>query len=140
MRHFVLVPEAGGWDGVSVADWNANPPKIYELRYEFDYWSDDALLGWTLALIVTSDLKAAIQSARLTGMSFDKVEVWKSEQFKELNPEKRLPAFAWMKVDGKAGENDLGATPDWDLVVSERALKLLQSFGIPHAKITGYEE
>jgi hypothetical protein len=140
MTHFFLEPEAAGWDGKSVADWQINPPAIYELHYEFDYWLGDVLLESAHSLITTLDLKAAIQSAALTGARFDRVKVCKSEQFEELFPEVKLPAFAWMKVEGKSGEDDFGIAQDLRLVVSERALKLIQSFGIPHAKVSNLDE
>jgi len=113
---------------------------IYELCYEFDDWLGDALLESPYAWITTAHLKAAIQSAGLTGVHFDNVKTYKSEQFDELYPDVKLPEFAWMKVEGEAGQYDFGIAQSRRLVVSERALKLLQSFGIPHAKVSDFEE
>jgi hypothetical protein len=140
MRYFFLEPEAAGWDDQSVADWQTKPPLIHELHYEFDFWLGDALLESVHALIVTDHLRVAIEAAALSGASFDSVKVCKSEQFEEHSPDLALPSFAWMKIEGKAGRDDFGTAGDWRLVVSERTLKLLQSFGISHAKITDYKE
>jgi hypothetical protein len=138
MRYFFLEPEAAGWDYKSVADWQTKPPVIHELNYEFDFWLGDALLESVHALIVTDHLRTSIEAAALSGASFDRVKVCKSEQFEEHSPDLKLPNFAWMKVAGKAGQDDFGTASDWRLVVSERALKLIQRFGISHAKVADY--
>jgi hypothetical protein len=93
---------AGGWGlgrclGGGLGGSSAQDIRV---RYEFDYWSGDALLRWLdSSLIATADLKAAIHFAGRTGVSFDRVEVSKSEQVEEFCPEEKLPAFAWVKVE-----------------------------------------
>src|SRR5262249_34584493 len=85
-------------------------------------------------------LAEAIKRARLTGVSFDEVEITTSEQFRELYPNRRLPNFVWLKADGKPGHEDFGIASDLRLVVSGRALALLKSHGFSHAaSITPFE-
>ncbi|MFY9957530.1 MAG: hypothetical protein WAK54_31075, partial [Bradyrhizobium sp.] len=59
-----------------------------------------------------------------------------SEQFEELYPDKQLPKFVWLKADGKPKFDDFATAPDGRLIVSARALEVLQGLGISNALIT----
>jgi hypothetical protein len=52
-----------------------------------------------------------------------------------MQPDHKLPPFAWLKVDGQAGRDDFGIAPDYRLVVSERVLDVLKPLGISNALI-----
>jgi hypothetical protein len=84
--------------------------------------------------IVTEDAKNALLESGLTGMAFDEVEVTLSDLFQELYAGRTMPTFAWLKP-GQAGEGDFGVAADGCLVVSERALDLLQRLGISNASV-----
>jgi hypothetical protein len=49
---------------------------------------------------------------RATNVAFDDVEVTVSDQFNELHPDRKLPPFAWLKPEGKAGQDDHGTVAD----------------------------
>ncbi len=138
MRYFLLSPYSAGCNSTSDADWATNT--VHKLRYVFDFWSDDVLLSSSPTWIVTVPTKHAIQSAKLTGVHFGGVEVSKSELFDRLHPSRELPPFAWLKVEGKAGQDDFGIVRNTKLVVSERALALLRELGIPNARVSGFVE
>jgi hypothetical protein len=140
MKSFLLKPAVPGDNSNSSADWSVHPPIIHQLRYEFDFLLDDVLFASFPSWIVTVPAKVAIQSAGLSGVSFEHVEVSKSPDFEEIEPDQDLPEFAWLKVNGKAGRDDFGIAHDTKLVVSERALKLLKRLGIPNAKVSEFEE
>jgi hypothetical protein len=139
MTYYLVEPEVGGWPvGDDTSDWTTYPPKTTKLYWEMECWLGDALLcnmGLWIATVATMD---AIKAAGLTGVTFDDVEVIMVEQFQELHPDLILPKFVWLKIDGKAGEDDFGIDRDFILVVSTRALKLLQGLGISHAKVEPY--
>ncbi len=102
----LIQPEvAGGLGENTVMDRRVHPPIVSKLHYEFDGWGGDALLTSFPYFIVTEDAKKKLQSVGLTGMRFDKVEVTTSELFQELFPDRQLPHFVWLKVDGKPGES-----------------------------------
>jgi hypothetical protein len=138
MRYFLLRPYSAGCNSTSDADWTNNT--IYKLRYKFDFWKNDVLLSSSPTWIITVPAKHAVQSAKLTGVHFDSVEVSKSELFDQLHPNQELPSFAWMKVDGKAGRDDFGIVRKTKLVISEHALALLRTLGIPNARVSDYTE
>jgi hypothetical protein len=122
----------------SLADRSVHPPLVRKLRCEVDVWLGDVLLEFYPCWIVTASAKEVISSAGLTGVQFDSVEVFKSDQFQEFEPDTNLPAFAWLKVTGNAGQDDFGVAENLRLVVSRRALKVLQGLGIPNAKISDF--
>ena len=100
---------------------------VHKLHYEFHGWLGDELLESTPCFIVSERMAREIENARLIGASFDQVEVTTSAQFQELYPNRPLPEFVWLRVNGKAGQDDFGIAPDARLVVSEKALGVLQN-------------
>jgi hypothetical protein len=141
MKYFYIQPEvAGGLGENTVMDRSVHPPIVSKLHYEFDGWGGDVLLRSFPCLIVTEDAKKKLQSVGLTGMRFDKVEVTISELFQELFPDRQLPKFVWLKVDGRPGQNDFGFVQNARLVISERALEVLKGLGISNALVTPYEK
>ena len=140
--YHVVEPEvAGGWGKNTV--FTRTPGKatvVHKLHYQFDGWLGDELLESTPCYIVTERLAHEIERAQLTGVRFDDVEVTTSGQFKELYPNRQLPKFVWLKVEGKPGQDDFGIAPGLQFVVSERALELLKRVGISHAaSVTPFE-
>lgn len=141
MKYFYIEPEvAGGWGKNTVFDRiPGKPTVVHKLHYEFQGWQGDELLESTPCFIVSERGAREIQKAQLTDATFDEVEVTTSEQFKELYPTRRLPKFVWLKVAGKPGQDDFAIAPDGRLVVSERALRLLQELGISRALVTEFQ-
>ena len=111
---------------------------VHRLHYEFDVWLGDELLESTPCFIVTERLAAEIEKAGFTGVTFDDVEISKSGEFEDRYPNRKLPAFLWMKVFGKAGQDDFGRTPDIKLVVSQRVLRLLRENGTVHMDVSSF--
>lgn len=105
------------------------------LNYHFDGWLGDALLETTPFFIVTDAARQHIDEADLTGVSFSDVEVTRSDLFIDLYGDKVLPPFWWLIVAGVPEADDFGMASDLRLVVSERALSLLQDVGIAHAEV-----
>jgi hypothetical protein len=140
MKYYYLEPEvpcSSGGDRTE-ADWTTHPPTVTKLHWEMEYSPDDALLESFPCWIATVETMNAIRSAKLTGATFDEVEVTMTEQARDFEPDFILPDFVWLKIDGKAGQDDFGVAPNLRLVVSERALKLLQTLGISHAEVADY--
>jgi hypothetical protein len=148
MKYYYLEPEVSGDIGErTVMDPSVHPPIVTKLNYEFNMWPCDVLIESFPCWIVTAPTIKKIQLAQLTGVSFDDVETTMSEQLRDISLNRQLPAFVWMKVHGTQGRDDFGVgknfvistvTKPFDprsfiLVVSQRALDLLQQLGISHA-------
>lgn len=139
MRYFYVEPEvAGGLGENTVMDTRIHPPLVTKLHYEMDGWLGDVLLESFPCFIVTISAMRRLQEAQLSGAGFDDVEVTRSSQFDDIYPGREIPGFAWLKPVGVAGSDDFGASPDGVLVVSERALGLLQGLGIPNALVKAF--
>jgi hypothetical protein len=137
--YFYIEPEvAGGLGANTMMDRSLHPPIVTNLHYQFDGWPGDVLLESFPCFVVTECAKQKLQAAQLVGATFEEAEVTTSEQFRELYPNRQLPKFVWLRVEGKPGQDDFGTTPDGRLVVSERALEVLQSLGISQALVTEF--
>ena len=87
------------------------------------------------AFIVTEQAKKSMLGIGATGAAFDDVEVTVTDQFKELYPSRKLPPIAWLKPEGRAGQDDIGAAADGRLVVPQRALDTLNGLGLSNALV-----
>jgi hypothetical protein len=140
MTYFVLAPEvAGGFGPATTGDLKARPPRLVKFNYEFDVWLGDPLLEAMSNFIVTDDLKERLIEARASGISFANVEVTKSREYQDRHPDRLFPAFSWLQVAGQAGKDDFGLSSSGDLVVSERAMGLLKTFGLNHCEVSEYD-
>jgi hypothetical protein len=134
--YFIEPEVAGGLGERSVLNRSTHPPEVTRLHYEFDGWPDDGLLESFPCFIVNEDARHKIEGAKLTGVRFDQVETSMSDDYVERHSSRDLPQFVWLRVEGMAGQNDFGLAPDGRLVISEKALDVLQSVGISNALIT----
>ena len=132
MRYFQVQPEvAGGFGPHTILDTSANRlahHAVQRLHYVFDGWLGDEIIGSTPCLLVTQRLADSIKRHGLTGVNFDQVEISRSTLFDEMYPDRELPSFVWMKVDGTKWAADLFFAETGRLVVSERAWELMKAF------------
>jgi hypothetical protein len=136
-NYHVVEPEvAGGWGVNTIVTRSPGRPIVVDkLHYVFDGWLGDALLESAPCYIGTQRLVEEIKLAQLKGIDFDEVEVTKSLQFDTLYPNRELPKFKWLKINGVPGQDDFGVTTDLQLVVSEKALAVLQKVGLSTALV-----
>jgi hypothetical protein len=138
-RYFVIEPEvAGGLGADTVMDSSVHPPRVSELHYEFEGWFGDDLLESFPCFIVTDRCRVALERARLSGCAFSTAKVTVSDTFHELYPGRSLPVFYWLKVSGVPGKDDFGISSDQRLTVSERVLRVLESFSIEHCDVEDF--
>ena len=134
-----IEPEvAGGIGEDTKLDTTIHPPIVYQLHYEFSGWLGNDIVESFPCFIVTDALKEAILKEHISGVDFDYVKVTTNNEFDELHPGLSLPAFNWMKISGKAGEDDFGISDNLLLVISEKAYNLLSLFNISAADVKDY--
>jgi hypothetical protein len=139
MKHYVLEPEvAGGIGKNTTLDRTAHPPVPIKFNYEFSGWLGDSLLETVASFIVTKSLGEQIKSSNLTGATFGEVEISKDGQFEDLYPDKELPEFTWLQINGVAGVDDFGLSPKHLLVVSKAALDVLREEQLDHCEVAEY--
>jgi hypothetical protein len=139
MKFYILEPEvAGGFGKNTIIDNSVFPPIIHKLNYQLDGWLGDDLLESFPCYIVTEGIKEMLELIQPSGFIFSDVEITKSDQFRELYPNRKIPKFYWLKIHGKAGYDDFGISDENTLVVSEKVLELLKKFKIDNCDIEKY--
>jgi hypothetical protein len=137
MNYYHVEPEvAGSLGDRTVMDTGSWPPKVSQLEYQFEGWLGDELLETLPCFICTCTLADALSAGKFSGVSFKSAVISKSENFLELYPDKILPDFYWLQVNGVAGVDDFGMTENNGLVVSETAMTILKNFNINYADIS----
>jgi len=140
MNHFIVEPEvAGGLGEHTVMDCTVRPPKVSRLHYKFDGWLGDSLLESFPCFIATKDVAQKLKALHPTGVHFSELEIEKSDQFRRLYPNRKLPDFMWLKISGTPGKDDFGLADDLRLVISERVLELLKSQNLKNALVGHFE-
>lgn len=139
MRYHIVEPYVpGGLGENTIMDTSVVPPRIVKLHYEFESWEGDALVTSYPIFMITEDGRQALSNAGLTGIEFDSLEVSKNDFFLEFCSDVKLPSFVWLRISGAAGKDDFGIGLKNNLIVSDRALKILVALGIPNAIIRDY--
>jgi hypothetical protein len=135
-KYFVIEPEVAGSLGPdTVMESGLHPPKVTELHYELSGWLGDDILESFPCFVVTDRARQVLEKQELSGFEFWPVKISTTETFRELYPTRELPTFYWLRVVGRAGEEDFGLAEDHRLVVSERALDRLRMCKIENCDI-----
>ena len=138
-QFFQVDPEvAGGWGDNTIATVTTTTTIVHKLHYEFEGWLGDCLLESVPCYIITEEAALAIERQSLTGIELDNVEISKSDVFLQLQGDVELPKFKWLKITGIATKADFGCDNRFRLVLSERAVELLKSFGLENAEVEVY--
>ena len=119
--HECLFQRRGFGDNARVIQHQASPFTVERLHYQLDGWLGDELLERTPSFIVSNALADDLERARLTGFSFDEVEVTVSKQFTDQKGRLIPPEFRWLKIEGTAGIDDFGRNAELTLDASELA-------------------
>ncbi|MBZ9854321.1 hypothetical protein LB566_10940 [Mesorhizobium sp. CA13] len=140
MRYYEVKPLVAGELGDdTVEDASVHPPIVSKLHYHFAGWVGDALVTSFPCFLVTEEAKRGLLAIGISGATFADAQVTVSEDFHLVQPDVVLPPFVWLKVDGKAGLDDFGINQKLYLVMSERALDVLDELGLPSASIEPFD-
>jgi|SRR6185503_1458840 len=123
----------------TVADTSVHPPRVARLHLELADWLGDDLLESFPCFVVSDRLARALRASTLTGFVLDDVEITRAPEFDEFLPGIALSVFRWLKVEGRAGVDDLGLAADHRLVVSDEVLTMLRRFTIEQAEQSAYD-
>lgn len=148
MKYFQISPETAGTTGDNTVceDWSARPVVFHKLQFELESWPEDDLIEATIqGYAGTRALADAIQSAGLTGVIFDRLDMTKGDQFwlwENEHQGETIPEYLWFKFPGLAGVEDFGmihAAVAFPLTVSEKALTVLKRFKIENCRIEDFD-
>jgi hypothetical protein len=117
-------------------DKSITPWKIERLHVVFDVWSDDDLLRTSPCYFITVRLSEALHSSNFSGIKIGpEVETEASLTFKGLYPDKNLPRYYLLRIDGNAFKDDFGLDKSNKLIISERAKQFLTGFNLSDSEI-----
>jgi hypothetical protein len=128
MPFYIVRPEVpGGLGEDTEMDHSGDRVRVTHLDYEFEGWLGDELITAHPAFAATATLADAFVAAGLTGFRTRGMQVTRSEDFEESFPGRELPPFTELVIDGTVGVDDLAINDDSDLVLSQRALDILNT-------------
>lgn len=131
-----IEPEvAGGLGPGSILDRSVHPPLVQRLEYELAGWLGDDLVEAFPCLLVTESLATVLVEAEITGFELDDVTMTLAPGAAEhlLRP---LPSFRWLRITGRAHDDDLWVDESGTLLVGDRGLAALRSGRLEHAVVT----
>ena len=135
MQHWKLEPEVAAELGDhSELDTSEHPPVVSRLHLRFTGWLGDDLIECFPCFVVTDALGRALDEAKLSGYRLASLEVTRGDEMAELQPEIELPEFKWLVLENAPGA-DLRTDAQHNLVVTERAMKVLRRFRLDQCDI-----
>ncbi|SEA55951.1 hypothetical protein SAMN05660909_02491 [Chitinophaga terrae (ex Kim and Jung 2007)] len=128
-KYYKLIPEVPGELGEKTQmDSSVHPPKIEYLQFIFDGWLGDDLIECFPCFLISETLQLSLGKTDLGGFTIKEVEIAYSSLFEELYPDRKMPAFKWLVIIGKDGDDFFLDTKN-NLIVSERCLGFLKEYG-----------
>lgn len=138
-----IEPEVAGGLGPGIDYVREREPRLVgPLHYEFQGWMGDDVVTTSGFWVVTSELADALRASTLTGYELNEVVVTKDQQF-DMFPTPRPFPERWERLvpTGEAGSAaDFALESPVDLLVSDAALALLQTFQVDEADISEADE
>ena len=143
MKYYRLDPEVAGGlgEGSELLYENGRLKEVVFLEYECTGWLGDELLTTHPCFIVTESLQSDIVNAGLRGMRFERMNMTFSDEWEERGGHVQMPAFVRLCCDGfyedhaEAPDKDFYLGKYHELIVSERALRVLQKHQIAHCGV-----
>jgi len=140
IKYFKLHPEVpGGLGQNTIYDKSILHWKLLHLHVVFDGWLGSDLLKISSCYLITDILKDQIIKEKLTGvLDFVDFEKDISTTFKNIYPNKVLPNFSWMQINGQVAIDDFAIDAKNKLIVSSNALSILNKVKLMDCEIEEY--
>ena len=136
MRFFLLEPEvAGGLSEHSEADVSVHPPVVKRLHYEVAGWQGDDLLESFPCFVISPEAAAALEAADMRSFTFADALMTLLPGTEDLI-DHRVLTFRWLQPTGQPGVDDIAVDEKANLIVSEAAWNILQTFHITDYEIS----
>lgn len=141
MYHRFEAEVAGGLGEGIDYDPRREPRLVGPLHYEFAGWLGDDIVTTSGYWLVSEPLAEALRASDLTGFELEEAVVTKEQQFGMLPLPRPFPD-RWERLvpTGSRPADDVVIEDRVDLLLSDRALSLLQQFQITEAFTTPADE
>jgi hypothetical protein len=135
MDFYIIEPDVPGFLKETRRFVRENPSPS-EIDYVFECWPDDDILRAHSVILVSERLSKALLEANLSGFRLKSCIGSKGDQFEIASPGRgELPKYLWLDVVGRPKVDDFGISDQLMLVISQRALEVLQTFSIERSEI-----
>ena len=120
----------------TIYDRSITPWRVTKLHAVFDVWSDDDLLKASPCYFVTERLSRDLLNQKFTGVEIGlKLETEITETFRNLYPNKTMPAFYLLNIAGTAFRDDFALENISQLVLSDRVVSFLKNYNLSEVEI-----
>ncbi|HZX06439.1 hypothetical protein [Kribbella sp.] len=140
MYHYVDAEVPGGLAPECSYDKNQRVADSGLLHLVFDGWMGADLVTTVAFWFVTERLAAALRASDLTGYELEPARASQGEQYALVSDREVPPDWFRLIPGGRAGQDDFALDDGTELVVSDAALRLLQSFDLADAWVADYED
>ena len=138
MTYFNIKPEVpAGFGEKTVFNDSIGQEDVSKVHLVFDGWLGDDLLTTSPIFYVTEKLAIALKGEKFSGLlKIESIEFNKSENFEEFYPDRVLPNFFVLRINGVPLKDDIGiATEESGLMISDSVYEFLKDFNLKFAKI-----
>lgn len=128
MYYIIKPPVCGEFGSETVRDATLIPHSYAYVHFVFDRWPDDLVASHPV-FIVTKNLASKLLESNCTGFFTEPCKVSKSEYFdyEDHSINAKLPEFVRLIIFGIPHKDDV-SLDDYELMLSEKAYELVQSF------------
>ena len=129
MYYFIKPQSASQLGNKTVYDKSVVPWGIEKLHVIFDVWSNDDILKNSPCYFISKKLHNGILDSELSGIEIgEQIQIDKSDTFQSLYPNKKIGEFYLVHITGSPMVSDFGILSPNKLIISEKALKLLNGY------------
>ena len=143
MTSYRVEPYVAGRLGAGTKlDDSTHPPSVERLDYEFEEWPGTDIVGSYPCVLVSHRLARGMLDAELSGVVLDDVTVTVDPQMRRFFPDEAaaLPRWHWLRPPSDRPGSDLRRDGEGRLVVSQRAMDVLDGFDLTGAHIVPVEQ
>lgn len=122
----------------TIWDTSVHPPKLSNVELLFD-WVGDCLIESFPVYAVSEEAAEKLVSNGCTGVQFESIICKKSEDFGVFKGDQALPVFRRLIPIGKPGFDDFGEIVELGLIISAKALNVLEAVALQDVIVSPYK-
>lgn len=131
MKYYKINPEVpASYGEETIFNTSVIPIEIIKLHLVFEGWLGSDIMTISPVFFVTKILADKIEFFSFTGLKcIENVKVEKSENFREIYPDKEVPSCKLLRINGSPYSDDFGIK-NGSLIISEKVKDLLNQFNL----------
>ena len=116
------------------------PWKVDEIHVVFNRFTLDDVINFGKLHFVTKEVLETLRDNQFTGLGVcQRIVIETTEAYERRYQMRELPVYYLLAVEGIPGQNDIGITPDYQLIVSGDVLRAVSRINVCHVEIEELE-